>query len=170
MMSRYTNRPFWQILLFYAICASLVYWLIYYFFVVRQVGTAGTSEQPQALATPTPTPTPSEIVEFDLSPVQDSGVNGRVVLEAYDGKTVVRVTLAGAERSGPAQPAGIFAGGCPVRGSATYELVPSVAGFSTTTIPVTLASLLSKRPLSVNITKSWAQPEIQVACGQFPAN
>jgi|GEM_PF-6023613 len=168
MMSRYTSRPFWQILLFYAICASLVYWLIYYFFVVRQVGIAGTSEQPGIAATPTPTP--SEIVEFDLSPIQDSGVNGRVVLEAYDGKTVVRVTLAEAERSGPAQPAGIFVGGCPVRGQAAYELVPSVAGFSTTTIPVTLASLLSQRPLAVNITKSWAQPEIQVACGPFPTN
>lgn len=166
MIVRFTSRPFWQVLLFYAVSASLVYWLIFYFFVVRQADVANVSVPFEEA--PTPTPLPTDTVSFDLSPIGSYGVRGRVILEAYEGKTTVRVNLIGVGRGGPEQPAGIFAGGCPAQGSPQYTLVPLVGGLSKTLIPVPLTSLLSQRPLALSVAKSWAQPTIPIACGQLP--
>lgn len=103
-----------------------------------------------------------------LSEQTSSGETGTAVLTAEGQTTRVNLQLVGAPTSGP-QPAHIHAGACPSPGAVKYPLASPVNGYSDTVLDVSLATLLSQRPLAINVHQSKEMATRYVSCGNVPA-
>ncbi|MBI2621050.1 MAG: CHRD domain-containing protein [Candidatus Levybacteria bacterium] len=100
-----------------------------------------------------------------LAELKDSGQSGSATLTEVDGQTNVMIELDVA--SDVAQPAHIHTGACPDVGDVVYPLTNVVDGVSETVLDVDLATLLSERPLAINVHKSTQEASVYTSCGDL---
>lgn len=133
----------------------------------KSITTKVTASPTQA---PSPTPTPLEVT-VNLKELNRSGESGTATLKQSNGKLMVSFNLTGAP-AGVAQPAHIHVGTCPGVGAIKWPLTSVTDGKSDTTLPdgVTLETIKSSLPLSINVHKSTAQLGVYVACGSIEAS
>src|SRR3989344_1066374 len=110
-------------------------------------------------------------IEFDLLEQNNSGQMGKVLISEEDGKAKITITMSGKKTAEP-QPAHVHIGMCDKIGEIASELTNVVGGTSVTSYSLNFDGLvshvLSFLPLSVNVHKSEAEPDVYVACGELP--
>lgn len=124
--------------------------------------------------TPTPTPAPASATEtppparrvITLVELNVSGEYGTAFFIPEGSKTRVILQLTGAPREN-AQPAHIHAGSCANLGAVQYTLAAAVNGYSETILSLSLSSLLSKRPLAINVHQSTSEAGRYISCGNL---
>ncbi len=125
--------------------------------------------QQSAVTTVTTAPTAmmAHKMEVKLDQQNASGQTGTAELTEENGKVMVVFTLTGAPKT--AEPAHIHMGSCPKPGAIAYPLSDVVNGKSETTISATLADLVKKEPLAINVHQSGTASGIKVyvACGDL---
>lgn len=118
-----------------------------------------------APASATETPPPARRV-ITLLQLNASGEYGTAFLVPEGSKTRVILQLTGAPREN-AQPAHIHAGSCANLGAVQYPLAAAVNGYSETILSLSLSSLLSKRPLAINVHQSTSEAGRYISCGNL---
>lgn len=111
---------------------------------------------------------PRELV-LDINALNNSGIAGKAVLFEQNGKTRVKINVAGTQ-VGSKHPAHIHLGACPTPGDVKWSLNDVVAGMSTTDIDASFDDVLAKLPLAINIHESAADIGTYVACGDLNAS
>ena len=106
-------------------------------------------------------------IDVILNEQNDSGESGTATLWEVDGQLIVSLNLTGAPESEP-QPAHIHTGTCEDIGEINYPLTNVVDGVSDTSLDMSLAELLSRKPQALNVHLSGEQANVYVACGDLP--
>ena len=130
------------------------------------VGSTATPGQAQETTTPSALPMEASAKNVLLSVQNDSGETGVASLVEKDGKLLVVLNVMGTPEDVP-QPAHIHSGSCPTPGEVIHPLSNVLNGKSETTLDTTMAELLKKMPLVVNIHKSVKEAKSYVACGNL---
>lgn len=130
----------------------------------------GTSASPQ-----TYTPPPAGSVQGDatdpdeilvtLDAQNNSGEAGAASIVDVNGKAKVIIDISNG--TGGPQPAHIHVGACPNPGTVAFPLGDVVNGKSETVLPISVAELLGKLPLAINIHKSTTEAGVYVSCGDI---
>lgn len=113
----------------------------------------------------TPSAKPGEQMTITLLEQNKSKQAGIATITELGNKVSVKLQIAGASSS--AEPAHIHAGKCPKPGEVKYPLTDVVGGISETMLDVSLSTLKSMMPLSINVHKSKAEIQNYVACGDL---
>ena len=108
-------------------------------------------------------------ITVQMTAQNGSGESGTATLtDLGNGQTKVVVNITGAP-AGVAQPEHIHEGTCSnLNPTPKYPLANLVDGKSETTVPVSLASLMTGS-FAINVHKSAAEVQTYVACGNIPA-
>jgi LPXTG-motif cell wall-anchored protein len=132
-----------------------------------RVPVAGALLAVIALATYFPAQTEAQqSLTINIGAQNNSGVSGTAVLSPDGSGTKVVVTLQNAP--GP-HPIHIHAGRCPnIQPAVVFPLTTVQAGKSETTVPASLATILSA-PHAINVHKSPQEASVYVACGDIAA-
>lgn len=110
----------------------------------------------------------ADTVTVTLTPQNNSGESGTATLTAMGDQTMVTLDLTGAPDN--PQPAHIHEGTCAnLNPQPKYPLTNVEGGKSETTVPVSLASLLTGG-FAINVHKSAQEVSTYFACGNIPAS
>lgn len=109
---------------------------------------------------------PERQLVVQLSEQSSSGIYGAAILtETQEGLLIV-LGLDGTPQDVP-QPAHIHRNTCENIGEVLHALQFPVNGSSETLLLISMDELLADYPLSINVHKSTAEPQIYVACGNI---
>ena len=127
-------------------------------------------EQDQAAATEDKNDQAEAIMAADqnvtLRTQNNSGQSGSATLTAMGDQTKVVLSVAGG-LAGVAQPAHIHHESCANIGGVLYPLSAVTDGSSETILNVSLDTIMSQLPLSINVHKSAQEASVYVACGDI---
>ncbi len=101
-----------------------------------------------------------------LSTLNGSNQTGQAVLTEVDGQVQVAINLEGAPPGIP-QPAHIHIGSCDKIGDPVYSLSAVENGASKTTLTASLGALKLGGPLAIDVRKSVAEIDTEIACGEI---
>lgn len=128
--------------------------------------TMTTQASPAAMeANATASAKPGEQMTVTILEQNKSRQAGIGTITELGDKVSVKLQIAGASAS--AEPAHIHLGKCPKPGEVKYPLSDVVEGISETMLDVSMSTLKSMLPLSINVHKSKAEIQSYVACGDL---
>lgn len=109
---------------------------------------------------------PAREMQLDVSSLNKDNQFGTATLRESGAKVVVSVYLQNSLDKGQ-QPAHLHLGSCKKLGEIKYPLNSLVNGKSETVLNTSYDSLLSQKPLALNVHKSSSQMKVNVACADL---